>query len=891
MKKVLCLISVLIIIIAIGSTSYAAVTLTDIKGTKYETAVNSLVEVGLVNGYEDNTYRASVPVTRSQMSKLLVIALGEEGKVSAAKSQPTPFKDMPTSHWAYGYVNVAKDIGIINGYTDGRFDPDATVSYAESVTMVVRALGYEPKVKQSTLSWPDNYISCARELNLFKNIGTFSNGAGAARGDIAILMWNMLNTGVCTVKGSNDSGLIYGQGEIMLAKFNDYLSISDGIITDVDFDKDFENATVTVKGSSTVKLSMSDTDVLKYFGKTITMLYNTRTKKIISIDATKKYKEVTGNVTKVTSKKITVDDDDYTLPSKSNIFLYRVDDLDDAIEATVYLDGKTVEYILASGAKTVNVALVTETDVTVNKKDGIKIKKVGSSSTSSYALIDEDDMPDKYSVIFYYLDSNNKLGIIKEIDSDDASEINSLTSSKIKIGSKTYTYDSDDFVVVAVTSTTIKTLAFKNIDEDDHEVFAYVYGGKTYLIVFTESSSSSSDKNTAYKDLQSYMKTVSAKLDKEASYSQATYVPFRKAYDEADAIKSTDSVSKIKSALSSLKSAYGSLKTVSSTSADGKISAKRAELRTLVEGRGATAVKNKSKYTTASYNKFSTALSEAKKLLAKTNTTLSQVTEAYEDLEDTLDRLVLAAETQDHKDAVAALNAALARTQEVSAKSDYTETTYAKYETAYNNAIKVKNAIDSKTTSEINTAAKNLNTAIDGLESSTSAAKYELMELVHNSKSILDYEDDYVPDTFAVFKSAYNNAEKAIDSDNASTMKKAYELLNYAIDELKLIDEELAETVKAVAKMKTAEHVADALNGDERTSKAKLNKIANIKEAVEIDLDELITEALAIAAQPGKDDDGEIASEAGFAKRMLKNGELSDMVDAYASLKALVDKA
>ena len=62
------------------------------------------------------------------------------------------------------------------------------------------------------------------------------------------------------------------------------------------------------------------------------------------------------------------------------------------------------------------------------------MKKVGASSATSYALIDEDDMPDKYSVIFYYLDSNNRLGINREIDSDDADEIESLTSTKIKVG-------------------------------------------------------------------------------------------------------------------------------------------------------------------------------------------------------------------------------------------------------------------------------------------------------------------------------------------------------------------------------------------------------------------------------------------------------------------------
>lgn len=104
MKKLLALISIIVICVTISSTALASTTLKDVKGTKYEEAVNALIEIGLVNGYpEDNTYRPNVVVTRAQMAKMMVIALGEEGKVSDAAKKKSTFTDLKEEHWAYGY--------------------------------------------------------------------------------------------------------------------------------------------------------------------------------------------------------------------------------------------------------------------------------------------------------------------------------------------------------------------------------------------------------------------------------------------------------------------------------------------------------------------------------------------------------------------------------------------------------------------------------------------------------------------------------------------------------------------------------------------------------------------------------------------------------------------
>jgi len=890
MKKWFCLMAVVILCLGI-STMSLAVSLTDIQGTKYVDAVENLIEVGLVNGFEDNTYRPNEAVTRAQMAKLMVIALGEEDKVDEASNQSTSFTDMQYSHWAYGYVNVAKDIGIINGYTDGTFDPDAKVSYAEAITMAVRALGYEDRIKQINDVWPNNYITCSKELDMLKSISTFNHNDGAARGDVAILLWNMLNTGVCKVVAQNDNGLIYGQGELMLSKYKNYVYISDGEITSVSFDDDFENATVIITGTEKLKLSMSDTDVLKYLGKKITLLYNSDKKKILNIEASKKYSIEEGDITKVTSKKISIDGDEYTLPNKENIFLYGVEDLEEAIEATVYLDGKTVKYVLASGARKVEVALVTNNSKTVSRKDGIEIKKIGSSTTYSYALINTKDMPAKYSVIFYYLNDDDEIGIIKEIDEDDAKSLTSVSSIKIKVSGKTYEYDSSKYLVYSVTSSNIKTLAFRNIDEDDDLIYVYEYAGKTYFIVFSDAAENESNKSSLYKDLQSYITKVEGEEKKESSYSQATYGAFLEALTAARNVSSSANATKINNALNDLKNAYTDLKSVSYSSSEGKIASKRADLRELINGKAQTVVNNKSKYTTDSYNKFDKKLTSAKNLLKETDTTLSEVTDAYTDLNNSIiNDLVLVTNTQEYKDALATLNAAIDRCSKLSSKDTYTEASYKTYKTAYDSAVSIKNNASNKTASEMKLAAQKLNDAIDNLQLALDSLKDDLNALIVSCIDIISAKDDYMPATFEPFEKAYNDARKAVQGTDLNAIKNANTALKNTKNALKLIDDELNAVIKSVEKMKTATNVAEALNMNAQKATDKLAKIESIKKAVKEDLEDIIEVANAKALEQGTAGDGSLNIAIGNAKKVLSatSSSTNDLVNSYDTLKQLV---
>lgn len=839
MKKWIGTLAALTLGVCLGTATFAATSFKDVRGTKYEDSVQNLVEIGLVDGYpEDNTYRPNVPVTRAQIAKLMVVSLGEEGKVAEAAKKNNTFKDMKSNHWAYGYINVAKELGIINGYLDGSFKPDETVNYAEATTMAIRALGYEDEVAKSKENWPNNYVSYAKKLKLYDNLGTIIADKQAARGDTAIILWNMLRTGVCTVVSQTGTTLNYGQGQKMINKYKNYIYMDDALITSVDFADDYSDAKVTITGDEKLTVTLTAEQVLDFYGRKLNVLYNTKNKKVVSLEDTKAYKVIEGDVEKVTSKKITIDDDEYTLPAKANILLYRVDSVTDAIQATIIREGTTVKYVIASGAKNVYPGLVVENEVTVNKEDGIRLKKVGSSTKTSYALIDEDDMPEEGSVILYYTNKDGKLGIVKEFKVEDADEIADATKTKIKVGKNSYTYDKDTFTVVEATSSAIKNLDFTDIDEEEDMVSVYEYAGETYVIIFPDAVEDEDKKDDAWDDLQTYMtKTAKSYLDREAKYSQTTYLEFIEAYDVANGLvkKSTTTV-KINSALSKLKTAISELRSVTSSTDDGKIAAKRDSLRKLVADCDKNVVPNKAKYTTSSYNTLSTALTYAKNIL-KAESTLTKATNAYNDLKDAKDDLKLIQNTAEHQAAVTALNTALARVSEVKAQSDYTTASWATYQTAKTNADKIKLNVDAKTATEITSAASALDSAITGLELAQENLTNQLNDLIVSCTKEVKDEDEYMPDTYEAYELAYDFAMANSDSTVINTLKKAIKDLEDAKDALKTKTEVLTDLKSKVNSMSTASNVATALAMSEDD---KLAKIDAIEDAVKDDLEALI---------------------------------------------------
>ena len=140
LKKTLAVVLAFAMVLSMGFSAFAYTDVT--AGTKVAEAVGVLSNLGIFTGFEDGTFKPEDTVTRAQMAAIICRTLGYEDQAQSSAGS-TIFNDVPASHWASGYVNVAQSLQIVNGYGDGNFGPEDQVTYEQAVKMIVGALGYE----------------------------------------------------------------------------------------------------------------------------------------------------------------------------------------------------------------------------------------------------------------------------------------------------------------------------------------------------------------------------------------------------------------------------------------------------------------------------------------------------------------------------------------------------------------------------------------------------------------------------------------------------------------------------------------------------------------------------------------------------------------------------
>ena len=126
------------------------------SGAWYSNAVSTLTRAGILDGYEDGSFRPNASITRAEFTKIAVSFFKHAGGASS-----NPFNDVPDSAWYAEFVKAAAELGLIDGYEDGTFRPNAPITRAEACTIVNRTLGRAPDKdnllpEHEMLTWPDN---------------------------------------------------------------------------------------------------------------------------------------------------------------------------------------------------------------------------------------------------------------------------------------------------------------------------------------------------------------------------------------------------------------------------------------------------------------------------------------------------------------------------------------------------------------------------------------------------------------------------------------------------------------------------------------------------------------------------------------------------------------
>lgn len=100
----------------------------------YDNVMN-LVERGVITGYPDGTFKPNQSISRAHAAKIIAKALDLD-----TKNVKNPnFKDIPTNYAYYGEIAALANAGIINGYPDGTFKPNATLTRGQMAKIIARA--------------------------------------------------------------------------------------------------------------------------------------------------------------------------------------------------------------------------------------------------------------------------------------------------------------------------------------------------------------------------------------------------------------------------------------------------------------------------------------------------------------------------------------------------------------------------------------------------------------------------------------------------------------------------------------------------------------------------------------------------------------------------------
>ncbi len=104
------------------------------EGSWYEESIMLLASWGILQGYEDGSFRPDSPITRAEFVTVL-------GRFYTLEDGTNIFPDVDEEHWAYAYIISAAEKGWVHGYPDGTFGPSKNITRAEAVTVINAMLG------------------------------------------------------------------------------------------------------------------------------------------------------------------------------------------------------------------------------------------------------------------------------------------------------------------------------------------------------------------------------------------------------------------------------------------------------------------------------------------------------------------------------------------------------------------------------------------------------------------------------------------------------------------------------------------------------------------------------------------------------------------------------
>lgn len=217
LKKTLCLVLCLVMMVGLCAIGANAVDFTDEEQITYKEAVALLSGIGVINGKPDGESFKFDPkgtLTRAEAAKIICYLHDMQDVTGTANFTDT------VGHWAEGPIAYCASKGIVAGYGDGTFGPDDTLKGYQFGKMLLCALGFSAEYEK--LVGADFEINCATLLKtkkLLAGIDDFDGRKDLTRETAAQMAFNALSAaevnypaGAMTVKTGDGTEINVGAG-------------------------------------------------------------------------------------------------------------------------------------------------------------------------------------------------------------------------------------------------------------------------------------------------------------------------------------------------------------------------------------------------------------------------------------------------------------------------------------------------------------------------------------------------------------------------------------------------------------------------------------------------------------------------------------------------------
>ena len=422
LKKILAL----VLAFACAFTMFAGAAFTDSADFKVKTeVVDTLVQLGVINGYTDGSFKPNDTVTRAEMAKMIYVLRTGNSDASAYNDDYSTFADIK-GHWARGYVKYCQSLGIIAGQSATKFAPDQTVTAQEAAKMLLVTLGYDAnKAGLVGINWASKTNALADENGLLDDVNTSFTGP-CPRQYAAQLIYNAIDTPTVVWRDDaytnvtllGDDNKTVGEKFMNLKKttavLEDVSKTSGKETFELTLDKSTvdENKTTDDKGKALynftdVKKDYSD---LKY--QMVTVLYKNNDKsKVYGVYATKDNTQQTGILKdlKMDGVKVKLDGTKYDLAKTTTVYVngYKInddiktfvakygDDSSTKYQDAAYMQPTEVKLLATDGStdySILNVKTFAVAQVTAVGSDYINVSfKKGDNTIASKSKLESDD--------------------------------------------------------------------------------------------------------------------------------------------------------------------------------------------------------------------------------------------------------------------------------------------------------------------------------------------------------------------------------------------------------------------------------------------------------------------------------------------------------------------